>query len=143
MCSLFSSESFFVNSSQNAPKLTRPNYYTRPALAELKAYSDDQLSHVRDFAVGCKEFGEVVFPGDSDVRGLDLDSIIVFGKKMFLPYKECEPPGVGEELNKHAIVTLFNVWKLDRATQMPTTDPQERDVFARKLREATEQMNVC
>jgi len=57
------------------PRLTRPGYSTDPSLAVMSHMSLAELQRVRDFTV-CNEHGEVVFEGETNVAGVDLDAIV-------------------------------------------------------------------
>lgn len=59
------------------PTLTKPGYWVRPSIEALGSLDDTQLSAVRGFAVGCP-LGSVEWEGAVDVRGLDLDAVVVF-----------------------------------------------------------------
>ena len=48
--------------------------------------------------------------------------------------EEADKPAVGEGLNKGAEVTLHKVWRMDKATNRPTTDPEAISRFERKLK---------
>ena len=64
--------------------LNRPDYYTLPALDELTECLEDvededgnkqMTCPVENFVVGREGYGNVMFPGVSDVAGLNLDEI--------------------------------------------------------------------
>ena len=56
--------------------LRRPGYYTMPSLDELADMTDEDGSCVVDkFVVGREGFGNVLFSGQTDVAGLNLDEI--------------------------------------------------------------------
>lgn len=92
------------------PILTRDDYYTQPPMEELETFSSEELSAVSEFTVGRDGIGRVVFPGETDVRGLNLDEIIVLEPRSVVFYEGCERPPKGTGLNKYAIVTLEGIW---------------------------------
>jgi nuclear pore complex protein Nup98-Nup96 len=47
---------------------------------------------------------------------------------------EADKPDIGEGLNKAAEVTLHKVFRMDKATNQPTTDPDAIARFERKLK---------
>ena len=55
--------------------LRRPEYFTRPSFSELDAKVNGESCIVKDFTVGREGYGEVVFLGNTNVYGLDLDKI--------------------------------------------------------------------
>ena len=90
------------------PKLTRPGYSTDPPLAVMSHMSLAELQRVRDFAVR-NENGEIVFEGETNVAGLDLDAIVQIEPKAVVLYPEgTSKPQVGRGLNKSALVRLLN-----------------------------------
>jgi len=63
------------------PKLNMEGYYTSPSIAELRNQveqvgSAESLKSVSGFMIGRVGFGEVVFDGMTDLRGVDLDQVI-------------------------------------------------------------------
>lgn len=92
------------------PSLESVDYYTEPWLSELASrelIEPGYLSRVKDFTVGRTGFGFVRFSGETDVRGLDLNQIVRFGRREVFVYEdESEKPAVGEGLNKPAEVVL-------------------------------------
>ena len=56
--------------------LPKSGYFTMPALDELAGMvSEDGSCVVKDFVIGRKGYGSVMFPGDTNIAGLDLHSI--------------------------------------------------------------------
>lgn len=98
------------------PVLRSPDYFTRPSvdeLAEREAADPGYCGRVPHFVVGRKRFGQVKFSGETDVRGLDLDEIVRFGRHSVAVYgDDARKPALGHGLNKPAEVTL----KLDLRT---------------------------
>ncbi len=60
-----------------APTLRAEGYTCRPSIDALAAMSDDELAAVENFTVVCSH-GRITWPGKSDLRGLDLASIVRF-----------------------------------------------------------------
>lgn len=79
-------------------------------------------SRVKDFVVGRHGYGSKMFPGETNVSGLVLDSIIQFNSKelMVYMYKRKKSP-VGMGLNKPE-VTLLKVKYFDKKTGEQYTD---------------------
>ena len=56
--------------------LRRPGYFTMPTLDELAGMvAEDGSCVVQEFVVGREGYGNVFFPGATNVAGMDLDSI--------------------------------------------------------------------
>jgi nuclear pore complex protein Nup98-Nup96 len=77
--------------------------------------TDDELSRVSGFAVYRPDFGKIVWSGETDVRGLDLDKIVSIEASAVCVYDEesdpsIEKPDQGYGLNKPAIIYLENVF---------------------------------
>jgi len=90
------------------PRLTRPGYSTDPSLAVMSHMSLAELQRVHDFTVR-NEHGEVVFEGETNVAGVDLDAIVQIESKAVVLYPEgTSKPQVGRGLNKPALVRLLN-----------------------------------
>ena len=80
----------------------------------------DDAAHAVDFTVGVKGLGKVVWPGATDVSGLDLDRLVEFerGSLTVYPGEDTEgKPPLGEGLNKRAVVSLegLGMKKKDKA----------------------------
>lgn len=119
------------------PRLTRPDYYTEPRLEQLAAMRNEELRRVKDFTVGRRGVGQVTWPGEVDVRGLDLDSVVFFEPKEVIVYPdETRKPPLGQGLNRPALVLLERCFPVDR-TGRPVTDPQRLRRYAEKIRRRT------
>jgi nuclear pore complex protein Nup98-Nup96 len=118
--------------------------YTRPPLAELAAMSKEELMVVSGFMVGHEEHGSVMFPGLTDVRGLDLDRIVVFGAGSLEVYPEAsfpEHPPPGTALNKAATVSLrCRPIRGGGASGTPT--PEQRAKMRRKMEKRSLRLGV-
>jgi len=125
--------------SNSAPKLSKPGYYTIPAMSELSKMSEEQLTSLPVFTVGREGFGNVKFEGKIDVRGLDLDEIILFETKVIEVYPDnySNKPSEGEGLNKPATITFENVWPKQR-----TSDKEKISKFTEKLKKATDTVHA-
>lgn len=104
--------------SSTAPcsvRCSREGYSTRPSLESLRSYSDSRLAAVQDFTVIREGFGEITWPGFTDVRGLSVDDTVIIEDKAVEVYPQRGERGSGEGavpfgtgLNKPAVVTLYN-----------------------------------
>ncbi|CAO2838550.1 unnamed protein product [Amaranthus hypochondriacus] len=102
------------------PKLRHSDYYTEPRIQELAAKERAEPGYcrrVKDFVVGRHGFGSIRFLGETDVRRLDLESLIQFNDREVIVYMdESKKPPVGQGLNKPAEVTLLNIKCYDKKT---------------------------
>ncbi|KAI5017122.1 hypothetical protein ZWY2020_037500 [Hordeum vulgare] len=124
------------------PRLYKADYYTSPSIAELAARESNEpgcCSHVKDFTVGRHGYGSIKFDGETDVRKLDITSIVEFKYREILVYTdESKRPPVGQELNKPAEITLLNVKCVDKKTGLPLTEGPEVDRYKEILAQWTE-----
>lgn len=110
------------------PILQRPGYYMRPDHFEMRNMTEDEVKQVKNFVVGREGAGEICWPGETDVRCMNLDERVVIERDLNgVPYVLVYPPDVylnvlppeGEELNKRAEIQLFNMFpqgvRTDRA----------------------------
>ncbi|MCL7036933.1 hypothetical protein MKW94_014923 [Papaver nudicaule] len=102
------------------PKLRHSDYYTEPRIQELAAKERAEpgfCRRVKDFVVGRHGFGSIKFAGETDVRNLDLESLVQFNNREVIVYlDETQKPPVGQGLNKAAVVTLLNIKCFDKKT---------------------------
>lgn len=102
---------------QSKAVLILPNsdYYTNPPLDKLRTMTQEELSKVPDFEIGCKGLGSIKFEGPTDLSHTRLDAVVQFHpqKVTMFPNDMAKPP-VGEGLNKPAVVTLENCFPKKR-----------------------------
>ncbi|CAH0482337.1 unnamed protein product [Peronospora belbahrii] len=97
--------------SSSCPTLKNNDYYTIPPYERLQVMTDQELSEVDKFTVGCHGLGAVEWIGKTDVRNLDLDELVVFEKKEVIVYKDdAKKHELGKGLNKPAIVELLGIF---------------------------------
>ncbi|CAK9167473.1 unnamed protein product [Ilex paraguariensis] len=88
------------------PKLSHSDYYTEPRIQELAAKERAEQGfcrRVKDFVVGRHGYGSIKFIGETDVRRLDLESLIQFNNREVIVYvDENKKPPFGQGLNKPA-----------------------------------------
>jgi len=124
------------------PILTKEGYFTRPSIDVLDKMSEEELSNVNDFMVGCQGIGEIVFPGKTNVNGLDINRIVVFNKREVILYpNDNEKPPIGKGLNKKAIITLYKCWpftKNEGKKKALKDDEKALNRFEQKLKMKTE-----
>ncbi|XP_042052635.1 nuclear pore complex protein NUP96-like [Salvia splendens] len=99
------------DAKNSLPTLRCSDYYTKPCLSELairELSNPGYCSRVEDFVIGRIGYGCVKFIGETDVRRLDLDSIVKFRNCEIVIYEDdSSKPLVGHGLNKPAEVTLL------------------------------------
>merc|ERR1712217_676486 len=88
------------------PRLKREEYYTNPSIEAMGRMSEAKLSAIDNLEVGRYGYGCVRWPGLTDVRRLDFDTMITIDRGSLTLYPDQDKPKAGEELNKEAIVTL-------------------------------------
>ncbi|KAG2588876.1 hypothetical protein PVAP13_5NG354500 [Panicum virgatum] len=119
------------------PRLYNADYYTVPSIVELAVNESEEpgyCSRVPHFTVGRHGYGSVRFDGETDVRKLDIASIVEFNNREILVYRdESNTPPVGQGLNKPAEVTLLNVKCIDQKTGLQFTGGPTVDRYKETL----------
>ncbi|KAK6139520.1 hypothetical protein DH2020_026751 [Rehmannia glutinosa] len=126
------------------PKLPDGEYYTEPSLKELAAKEmaePGSCTRVNNFVVGRLGYGNIKFLGETDVRYLDLESVVQFNDREVIVYADDrEKPPVGQSLNKPAEVTLLNVKCISKKTGKQYVDSRQIRSFKEMLmKKASEQ----
>lgn len=128
------------------PKLWHSDYYMEPTIQELAVKESAEPAYccrVKDFVVGRRGYGSVKFFGETDVRCLDLESIIQFNKCEILVYMdESKKPPVGQGLNKSAEISLLNVKCKDKKTGQEFLEGPEVENFEKRLKRKTEEQSA-
>ncbi|CAH8546276.1 unnamed protein product [Schistosoma curassoni] len=125
--------------------LTKPGYYTLPTLDELSEMVIDEKCLVEDFVIGRRLYGHILFPGFTDVYGLNLDNIVHIRRREVVVYPDDEKkPPVGTSLNKRAEVCLESIWPTDKSTREPIKSPERLALmhFEERLEKATRRMDA-
>nr|VDD07959.1 unnamed protein product [Brassica rapa] len=124
------------------PKLRQSDYFTEPRIPELAAKEradPGYCSRVKDFVVGRHGYGSIKFMGETDVRRLDLESLVQFNNREVIVYlDESKKPAVGEGLNKPAEVTLLNIKCVDKKTGKQFTEGERVDKYKMMLKRKAE-----
>jgi hypothetical protein len=102
------------------PTLTRENYFTSPDIRELEKMSAEQLTHVKDFKVMHKGYGSITWKGFTDVTGVDLDKVVVFGDNTLEVFPD-QSAKLGHPLNAKAEVTLEGCWPENKSGKREAT----------------------
>lgn len=124
------------------PKLRHSDYYTEPRIQELAAMERAKpgfCCRVKDFVVGRHGYGSIRFIGETDVRRLDLESLVQFNNREVIVYMdESKKPPVGQGLNKPAEVTLLNIKCVDKRTGTHYTEGPKIDRYREMLKRKAE-----
>ncbi|KAI3691934.1 hypothetical protein L6452_31737 [Arctium lappa] len=124
------------------PKLRHSDYYTEPRIQELAAKERAEpgfCRRVKDFVVGRHGFGSIKFLGETDVRRLELESLIQFNHREVIVYMDdTKKPPVGQGLNKPAEVTLLNIKCFDKKTGRHFTEGPRIEKYKEMLKKKAE-----
>lgn len=92
---------------------TRPEYYTLPSLEELPQYLDDNgTCIVKGFTIGRKGYGNVYFPDEMDISGLNIDDLVHFRYREINVYPDdTKKPPVGQ-VSKKFIIKIWLIMHL-------------------------------
>ena len=124
------------------PKLRRSDYYTEPRIQELAAKERAEpgfCRHVKNFVVGRHGYGSIKFFGETDVRRLDLESLVQFNNREVIVYMDdSKKPPVGQGLNKPAEVTLLNIKCFDKNTGHQYTEGPKIEKYKDMLKRKAE-----
>ncbi|KAF8402371.1 hypothetical protein HHK36_013326 [Tetracentron sinense] len=119
------------------PKLRHSDYYTEPRIQELAAKERAESGfcrRVKDFVVGRHGYGSIKFMGETDVRRLDLESLVQFNNREVIVYMdESKKPPVGQGLNKPAEVTLLNIKCFDKKSGQQYTEGPKVEKYKEML----------
>merc|ERR1711953_1492299 len=97
--------------SDKAPRCTNEVLELTPTIAELKSYTDKELSQVRKFRIAHPDVGAIEFLEPVDCRNIDFGEIVIFKKASLHLYpRNVDLPPVGKGLNHKAKISLYNVW---------------------------------
>ena len=123
------------------------DYYVEPSMEELARQARVQpnsLKAVPRFVVGRKGLGQVEYLEPVDVTGVPLDEIIQFREREVRVYMDTEgpKPKPGNGLNKPARVTLFQIFKTDKATGKVCKDEATVAKYEARLRKHAEKQGA-
>ncbi|KAJ0700954.1 putative peptidase S59, nucleoporin, nucleoporin peptidase S59 [Helianthus annuus] len=119
-------------------KLQQPDYYTHPQISELEAKERADpgfCRHVKEFVVGRYGYGSIKFLGETDVRKVDIETVVQFNNREVIVYMDdSKKPPVGEGLNKAAEITLLNIKCFDKKTGMQHMDGSKISKYTEMLK---------
>jgi hypothetical protein len=124
------------------PKLTKAGYTVYPSIAELEVMSEADLAAVTNFKVERPQYGSVAWDGAVDVRGVDIDSVVMIESKNVSVYDEAEEKGEkplqGSKLNRPAVITMYDVFPKDGVE----SSAEAKDKLKRKIEKTTKKMGA-
>uniref|UniRef100_A0A0A9FQP0 Peptidase S59 domain-containing protein n=1 Tax=Arundo donax TaxID=35708 RepID=A0A0A9FQP0_ARUDO len=127
-------------------KFPHADYFMEPSLEELAAKERAEAGYccrVRDFVVGRHGYGSIKFLGETDVRGLDLESIVEFNDREVIVYKDdSKKPPLGEGLNKAAEVTLLKIKCMNKKTGEQYREGPRVDKYKKMLVKKAEEQGA-
>ncbi|KAF2136212.1 uncharacterized protein K452DRAFT_313381 [Aplosporella prunicola CBS 121167] len=110
--------------ARKAHKDQKPGeYWSEPSVAELKKMSAQELKSLRDFKVGRKGVGEIIFEHPVDLTGVNLDTffdelvLLRIRNATVYPSKTQTPP-MGKGLNVPSTILLENSWPRAQAGKL-------------------------
>ncbi|KAG0304848.1 hypothetical protein BGZ98_004947 [Dissophora globulifera] len=110
------------SSATNKPSRVDGEYWTSPALEDLRKMSQAELQHVEGFKVGLPGYGSVSFQQPVDLTTVPslsaiCGNIVVFGNRVCNVYpNESNKPPRGQGMNVPAIISLEACWPKDKTT---------------------------
>lgn len=113
----------------SSPAYDSDGYWSYPSRSALRKMSLKELSHVEDYQVGRRGYGEVTFNSPVDLSTFAHPEqipgqYVIFGKKTCTVYPDDHnKPEVGKGLNVPGTVTLENCWPTKKDTKEPILDP--------------------
>jgi nuclear pore complex protein Nup98-Nup96 len=127
-------------STSALPKLSKEGYICSPSIETMESLDPGDLAALPNFSVSRPGVGKVEWEGAVDVRGANLDKVVVIEPKSVSVYTEEEElgtkPRVGTKLNRPAVLTLEGVFPPDGAG----SDGVEK--FTRKVAKTTKKMDA-
>ena len=109
-------------------KLKRAGYYTIPSMSELATMVDPETGNlmVENFTIGRAGYGNIFFPGLTNIKNMNFDDIVFFRHKEVIVYPDdSKKPDLGTGLNKKAQVTLDKVWPVDKTSHSSVKSPEK------------------
>ncbi|VDM31028.1 unnamed protein product [Hydatigera taeniaeformis] len=127
-------------------RLSKPGYYMFPTFEELDALIDENgRCVVQDFVIGRQSYGHILFPGLTDITGIDFDDVVHIRRREVVVYPDdTTKPPQGYGLNRKAEITLDGVWPTDKSTREFIKSPERLAAirFDERLEKATHKMDA-
>lgn len=121
------------------PSLTKADYSCNPPIDVLATLPEADLAAVSNFSVERSGVGRIDWEGAVDIRGTNLDEVVIIEPKSASVYMKDEEagtkPAAGTKLNRSAVITLEGVYA-------PDTTTESQDKFSRKVERQTKKMGA-
>jgi hypothetical protein len=124
-----------ISDLANRKRQTESEYWCTPSIEALSALSSLDLTHVENFSVGRKGYGNLMFKYPVDLTAFEgnwdqlLGKTIIFQRRTLQVYPdESNKPNEGNGLNVPAVVTLENVFPRNYNTLDPNLELLERHI---------------
>ncbi|QLL30346.1 hypothetical protein HG536_0A01630 [Torulaspora globosa] len=133
-------------SDSSPPAVDNSGYWCSPSPEQLANLSEEQLTAVPNFLIGRKGYGSITFQYDVDLSAFAkhietelFGKVVIFNanKTVEVYADESKKPPIGCGLNVPAIVTLNNVYPVDKKSKKELRDEansNEVQVLVRRLR---------
>lgn len=121
------------------PRLTKAGYSCSPPIDFLASLPAEDLAAVPNFSIERPGVGRIEWEGAVDIRGIDLDQVVVIEPKSASVYtkeeEENKKPPIGTKLNRSAIITLEGVYA-------PEATLESQEKFSKKVERQTKKMGA-
>jgi len=104
------------------PLLARSDYFSRPSIEMMKMMTEKQLSLIDNLVIGRHGFGEITWPGVTDVRQANFDKMVIIDKAQCTVLEDPNLLNRSNLLKKEAVVNL--VVKFSRPHKAQNLDPE-------------------
>uniref|UniRef100_A0A0G4F741 Peptidase S59 domain-containing protein n=1 Tax=Chromera velia CCMP2878 TaxID=1169474 RepID=A0A0G4F741_9ALVE len=129
-----------------APKLTKEGVKTSPGIATLQAFSKQQIRRVADFQISKDGYGSILWPGMTDLEGVDLDACVQFQNGCVSVYEDQvegkDKPPRGTKLNKRARITVLCAPPPSFVKRAKGREEVLFQIWEEKLREVSAKQNA-
>lgn len=133
----FDNIEFDLEEANYKPILTKIDYNTRPSIDELMRMSKTELEKVENFCIS-NEYGEVEFPGFTDLTYVNLDEVVHIDYKSISLYHKLERPEIGQKLNRKALLKFFQFFNDKDILE----NDKEFKIYIESLNRMAESLNV-
>eukprot|EP00439_Symbiodinium_sp_Y106_P040267 s521_g4.t3 len=105
---------------------------------DLSRMSSEELRHVRDLTISREGVGTITFEEETDVTGLDFETIVRLevGEVLVYPQPRTKPE-IGVGLNKAATVTMYQCWPPNGS--LLAQDKEQQEEYKRRIKLMTEE----